>query len=73
MKKNILIPLSLILTFISCSVDVNKQQQNTQAKIDSMVSVKVDSLFNRLKMQNDSIINAKANEKAQEIISARAK
>ncbi len=59
--------------FISCSADLNKQKQTEQAKIDSMVSVKVDSLFNRLKMQNDSIINAKANIKAQEIISAKSK
>ena len=73
MKKIILIQFCLALFISSCGVSVNKEQQNTQAKIDSMVNVKVDSLFNRLKKQNDSIINAKANAKAQEIISAKGK
>ena len=74
MKKKILILLSLMPLLYSCGGSINnKDQQSTQAKIDSMVNAKVDSLFNRLKKQNDSIINAKANAKAQEIISAKGK
>jgi hypothetical protein len=74
MKKRILFSrFCFMLTICSCGADLNKQKDNTQAKIDSMVNAKVDSLFSRLKMQNDSIINAKANTKAQEIISGKSK
>ena len=72
-RQIILLTLGLCLVLNSCSVDLSKQQQNAQVKIDSMVNAKVDSLFNKLKTQNDSIINAKANAKAQEIISAKGK
>jgi len=56
---------------MSACTHVSNPQENVQAKIDSMVNARVDSLFNKLKMQNDSIINAKANTKAQEIISGK--
>lgn len=70
MKQIILLALCMAFLMAACT-HVTNPQENIQAKIDSMVNARVDSLFNKLKMQNDSIINAKANAKAQEIISGK--
>jgi hypothetical protein len=71
MKKiNILFWGSSIIALTACG-RVSNPRENMQAKIDSMVNAKVDSVKSRLKMDNDSIINAKANAKAQEIINTK--
>jgi len=71
MKKiNILFWGLSIIALTACG-RVSNPRENMQAKIDSMVNAKVDSVKSRLKMDNDSIINAKANAKAQEIINTK--
>jgi len=66
--RHILLVFIVVLAMLSCTA-VSNPHENVQAKIDSMVNAKLDSLNNVLRSKNDSIINAKANEKAQEIIS----
>jgi|GEM_PF-5631563 len=67
MFKNIIYPCFIALFLISACTAASNPKDNTNDKIDSMVNARVDSIVSKLKLKNDSAINALAIQKAQSL------
>ncbi len=59
-----------ILAFASCNTGTPGAGNNDEATIDSMVNARVEELRLEMMMQNDSIINVLAQERADSILAA---
>jgi len=70
MKKQVILFLSAGVLFFSACNNQPANNGASQAQIDSMVDAKVDKVKQDLAAQNDSLINAKAQEKAAEMTTA---
>lgn len=69
MKKQLLIAAGAVIALASCQNDTGNQA-DTQAQIDSTVNARVEEMRIQMMMQNDSIINAMAMERADSIVAA---
>lgn len=69
MKKQLLLIAGTVLTLASCQNEAANTTDN-QAQIDSAVNARVEELRMEMMMQNDSIINAEAQRRADSIVAA---
>ncbi|HRO43268.1 MAG TPA: hypothetical protein PL009_10570 [Flavipsychrobacter sp.] len=66
MKKQLLLIAGTVLTLASCQNEAADTGDN-QAQIDSAVNARVEEMRTELMMQNDSLINAEAQRRADSI------
>ncbi len=69
MKKQLLLAAGTVLALASCQNEA-ANTADTQTHIDSAVNARVEEISMQLMMQNDSLINAEAQRRADSIILA---
>lgn len=69
-KQSLLLITGGILAFASCNTDTAATNDNSQAKIDSMVNERVEMIRAELEAKNDSLINDMAMYRADSIMAA---
>jgi hypothetical protein len=69
MRKQLLLIAGTVLTLASCQNEAANTGDN-QAQIDSAVNARVEELRTQMMLQNDSLINAEAQRRADSMIAA---
>jgi|GEM_PF-1729234 len=69
MKKQLFLVAGAVLTFASCQSD-SANTGDSQAQIDSAVNARVEELRTQMMLENDSLINAEAQRRADSMIAA---
>lgn len=73
MKNRIFFLLGVATLFSVTSCSNSQKGQYTQEQLDSIMQVKEDSMAQSMKLQNDSLINARANARADSIVNSQVK